>query len=82
MDIFRFREIFDSFVVRDTKPTLSDSLMVLCKYVKTPIQGAEHDNVFGPSIDTLCCKGITEWEVKTLKLAGWRIVDRWLELYV
>ncbi len=50
-------------------------LQIMSKYVNNLVQGADHDIIYGPDIDELIEAGITEDEVKQLRILNWMIND-------
>lgn len=54
-------------------------ILIMIKYLPSNsniiIQGAGHDDVWGPNIDELVDAGITEEDTHLLRKCGWRVED-------
>ena len=50
-----------------------DGLTILRKYKGYVIEGADHDVIYGPDIDTILETGLTEEDAKMLAVFNWML---------
>ena len=77
MDIEQFEKIMNSTEsnISNVEDNAFDGLVILRKYKKYVLQGAEHDEFFGPDVQELIDKGITVQDIIALAKLNWHIVD-------
>ncbi len=79
MTVEKFIEIFDNTDSDWTGDNAVKGLLILCTILDPNehelIEGAGHDEIWGPQLETLIEAGITEDQVKQLALLNWSIED-------
>ena len=72
----RFIEIMDEDSVKSWEgDNAYQGLVIMSRYTDTLIGGAGHDIIWGPGVDELIEKGITEEEVLKLRSFNWMVEE-------